>query len=1094
MAIVPPTYANGTVTNNSEYKPVPWDQIPSANHTTIDVGSMPHSSTVEYKGYFKAQSTGLHTFKTTGSEGITSYAWVSGAPRDSSRIKLNQKVIAQNNTSFGIIIPNPRGSTAPNWRFGDTNVVGTFPGYGYWPKTGYGGSQMPAKFNSMYSGAQTPSTECGYVQTPHQQWLPGDIRRYDEDFPGNFGDQAGAGWISPEEEHFHSPCWDNGSRTTFPMVRIPNTKGLPSDAGTNSTTQGKTNQIGLDINFKAEGTDRENWGKYSVVHVNPNNSNEKFVWLDAVSGINVTGQGKRTPERIMIQFSLKFTKADTYTFEWKTRDSLKLWYRTNITSQGDTRNNRKVEPDTGKNPLNRDSGNTSETGWAPNSWDSSVDDYGVMTHEMAMTKNGYIRYIGSAVGLPDSNTHGFSLVIKDSSGEIVWTADQLDTDSSQIIGIDECGYNALLTENDRALGDDFRDTESFKDDGWNGTTGESYTADFRVGDSVSRGTTDTRQYLPGNSLSRCRGGQNIQGGIYLRQGDYYFIRVIVSNHLNQANLFDFKVTTPTNITQTVEFTGNGDPNSDSSVGGNAGSGVLINTEILCGSSLYALGKDTNDLNFAYIDRPAVGKLVLNLSGGSLNVPTNKIGLEGQKGLVDDTVVQAAGVSLTLAAGTELEESVTLSKLLRGGSDGISEMSPEQIDAAREEYRIQRDTGAVLEWSNFRNAITSKAVIQWGKTGNYQYVYHSVADVIRSICDGETIATSKGNSISTNNTNTNTNTNTGTNSACIDIDYTQLGQGFSQIASECISDCKEPSAFSIPSYTKSSSELQGMIPDYRRAVTLREDYGFDTRKYGESYEKDGQRIAALGSDADPSFYRPGQIHSIPVYIPDVFQDPNIDYTSKESVDARVYDLTVGEISIDFSSNTFSYNPDGAPNQGADYIVIWASVVPGGLPLGDPNASDYQNRGFHITTTRNINSYSQCFFTTIYDKWIASVSGDEGWSKRYTGYLGNKYGARYINVCTMSVELSTTYNFEVPDVGTQEFYDLLSPVGFKSNATRLWAMMPAPDCTTLTPTQSGGGVNPPPNVNTDPISYDEKYEYLGSRAGPVAVPFGGGSGGI
>jgi hypothetical protein len=38
-----------------------------------------------------------------------------------------------------------------------------------------------------------------------------------------------------------------------------------------------------------------------------------------------------------------------------------------------------------------------------------------------------------------------------------------------------------------------------------------------------------------------------------------------------------------------------------------------------------------------------------------------------------------------------------------------------------------------------------------------------------------------------------------------------------------------------------------------------------------------------------------------------------------------------------------------------------------------------------------------------------------------------------------------------------------------------MMPAPDCTTLTPTQSGG--DPPPNVDNDPVSYDEQYEYLG-----------------
>ena len=564
--------------------------------------------------------------------------------------------------------------------------------------------------------------------------------------------------------------------------------------------------------------------------------------------------------------------------------------------------------------------------------------------------------------------------------------------------------------------------------------------------------------------------------MFLRQNDYYFIRIIVSNHLNDSNNFDFRVTTPTNVTQTVQFTGNGNPGSDSSVGGDAGSGNKINTQVLCNSTLYTQGRNSNDLNFAFVSRPSVGNFVLNLSGGSLNVPTNKIGLEGQQGLVGNTVVQAAGVTLTLAAGTELEADVTLSKLLRGGSDGFSEMSAAQIAAAQEEYRIQRNSGDVLSFGDFRNAITSKAVIQWGKSGNYKYVYHSVADVIRAICDNETIevpVTPNNNSVS----NDKTLTTTGTDSVCIDIDYNELGDGFSEIASECINECKEPNQYKIPAFkTWSTGSTAGKnipgIADYKRAVVVRKEIGFDGSAYNKPFVTEGQRVSSIRNTLKPAtVYNPGIVSSCPVWIPDVFQDPDIDYLSSDSLLAKYYGLRSGEISIDFSSNTYLWNPNDSAETGDIYICIWASVLPGGQPLGDPEGSTYKLRGFHIILAPNgVSSYSECFWTTIYERWIDSQDPNSQLYERYVGYLGNMYGARYINICVMNQDLRDTYNFNVPEVGSQEFWDLISERGFKSNETRFWGFMPAPDCTKF------ANVNIPGDTGKT-LTYDEKYTFLG-----------------
>ncbi len=112
MALTPPNNNKGDY-NTSPTGPVVWDQVQPTNNLTIDRNDMPFASTVEYKGYYKAEATGDHAFTLSGSTGITGYGWISSAPRSSDHIKTggNTAVETTLNKSYGVIIPNkPSGA------------------------------------------------------------------------------------------------------------------------------------------------------------------------------------------------------------------------------------------------------------------------------------------------------------------------------------------------------------------------------------------------------------------------------------------------------------------------------------------------------------------------------------------------------------------------------------------------------------------------------------------------------------------------------------------------------------------------------------------------------------------------------------------------------------------------------------------------------------------------------------------------------------------------------------------------------------------------------------------------------------------------
>ena len=393
MAITPPNNNKGDF-NSTATGPVPWDEVQPTNNQTIDRNDMPFASTVEYKGYYKAASTGDHKFTLSGSSNVTGYSWLSSAPRSSDHIKTgtNEKVQTALNKSYGVIIPNKRSSGY--WVFEDRNVIGnTFIGYGYWPKEGYG---TLSGWNGLYGAGRqdAPSTACGFTQVPHQYLLPGDIRTYENAPVTQFGGrQAGPGWQGPEDPNFASPCYP--SSQSQPLKRIcRSTDPRPCDSSATPNTVGKTSQVFLDTSFKAEGVADDAWAIYEIVEDNRDSDgdgNPVYIWPKTVNVYTNKTTSKRAPERVNVRFALRMKLPEQdYTFEWKSRDGLKMWY---MIGGGDSRDFIKF-PDnvSGNNPCNFTGGGGNGEVWKPGGGEDGF------TGTVRLANNGYIQFIGHANG------------------------------------------------------------------------------------------------------------------------------------------------------------------------------------------------------------------------------------------------------------------------------------------------------------------------------------------------------------------------------------------------------------------------------------------------------------------------------------------------------------------------------------------------------------------------------------------------------------------------------------------------------------------------------------------------------------------------
>lgn len=1043
MALTPPNNNKGDF-NTTNTAPVPWEEVASTNHEVIDRNDMPFASTVEYKGYYKATATGNHTFALTGPSNVTGYSWLSSAPRNSDHIQTSQSDVVSLafSKSYGIIIPNSRGSY---WPFEDRNVIGTsFIGYGYWPQSGYGNS---SGFNGIYSGSDAPSTACGYTgnQAPsHQYLIPGDIRTYGPNYPTFENKQAGPGWQGPEDPNFTNPCWSGSpsASTSRPLVRLRNTDNPDFDANATPRTMGKTSQIFLDNSFKAEGISNESWATFERTDTQ---GDHVFVWPSEVN-IYRTGQGKSRPERVNIRFGLRFSKTDAYTFEFKTRDSLKIWSGVNVS---DARNFDKFEPTSGINPCNRNSGNTSGTGWRPGGWNPSSQDYGEFSGSVQVSKNQSIQILGHASGVPGNSTHGFSLVVKDSEGNTVWTTEKLLTGSSQgLVGIDECGYHALLTNQDRTP--EVNRREFYKDDGWLGYTNtDVFRADDIAGDSTARDPSTTRQYLWSNAIAKTRGSESIPGSVYLRQGDYYFIRTIISNHENKSANYRFTVTSPTGgIAQSVKFSGNGDPNSDTGVGGNnGGNGVPISPDALCDSVLapggVAIGN--NDVNFAVINRFNV---VLNLN--DLNVSDFEIGREGQaeslpggQGTADPG---SKNVKFDDGPGNALN--ITISRLVRGGQDGLAELTQAESQAVDATYTRQLAENKVLNFNTFRSAISSQAVIQWGFGGNYPYIYHAVSEVIASICTGEELESSQaggsnaplsqsplaagpgpaGQNVITE-PDTGLNAGGNNNQTCVELNLSQINSSAAQITNECFDECKTPQEYEplLSQYKKNAGDYSGTAPGYYDMIQVQSAWGMRNR-----FEDFTPSVAGYGRASNIAItenikFPPGVITSVPFTVPDVFFPDNfLDQTLDASFGTEV------------STNTSVYNPNNASGETGSlrpYLACWISNYAGGPPLGLIQLQQMPSGRTFVTR-----------FTANYDQFIEQP-------EKYIGYTGNIYGVKFINFATLDIAKIQATNFAIPNIGSPGFVDKFSAIGYSSEKLVLVGYLPVPDCSN----QSKGSQN-------------------------------------
>ncbi len=1023
MALTPPN-------NNEGNKTETWSLVLATNNQIIDRSDMPNPSTVEYKGYYKAEATGMHKFSLNGtSNDITGYSWVSSAPANSDHIKRNNRgARLVFNNSFAIQIPVKN-------RFKNESILGglDFPGYGYWPKFKSGGPGVELQygnlqgFNYIYSGRDAPSTDCSHNQVGHQYLVPGDVRTYGvNEFPKFAGRPAGPGWQAPEDPNFSAPCWP--SEYARPLVAVDNT--LIPDQVDNfavSTTQGRKSQITLDNGFIAGGS--ENYAKFQRVAVDENNPDHIYIWPMAIPKAALEppwGEiwNKITePQRIQIRFGVMFRQeTQDYTFEWKSRDGLKMWYR--LSQPNDNRYFQKFPTTAGNNPCNFTAQYTGNSGWLPG---GGFDGF---TGKLKIKQNTWVVFNGFGVGDPGDETHGFSIVIKNSNGDIVFDSTDL-LDRGGKIGIDECGYHALLNDESRLPGN--RVAEFYDNDGWNGIDNDIFTADSVVGDNNERDPSTTRQYLWSNALTSTRDGTNTPGDVFLRQGDYYFIRTIVSSNVQNGG-FTFKVTTPIGESKSVMFSGNSNPGSDTSVGGSYG-GAGIAKNKLCDSILFNNGVAISDnTNFAVVDKMGV---VLNLD--LLGLSSYDIGKEGQDEEVNDTKSEGSAELVFKFNTLYPTIKITLDELVRDGGQEIS-TDKERSWIVINEYIKQKDANLTMEYSEFVGAINNQAVMRWGSGGNYQYVYHAVSVIIESICNGTEITQTDTSGVNGDSNNNNNNVGEPT---CIEIDVTNIAGGAGLITSECLDECKHPKDYPALSteYQKYKLNYVNSDSSYYDSIVIEKD----ATLYYKGPDKDapnGGKNSLFQSRIDNGIrFEPGKVTSIPFTVPDYYEPDWINSAVASKLNSFYVDIDSANIIGD-------WEPGSEPG-----LLVWWSTYAGGPALGNP----YLLAGI-IDGTEVFATFSPFILNKYPDTNIV-------------GYLGNKYGTRWINFTTFNRDLTTSTSINDLEIGSTAFMARMSSLGLAmKDKFSLSMQIPVPDCTKTnivsarTITNSNNTMRSLPNMNS------------------------------
>ena len=1032
----PPEFANGIQGNPSSYAPEPWSDIQQSQNETISRNDMVYTSTVEYKGYYKAQSTGFHKFSLSG--GADGFAWVSSANSTSDHIDIQEKVDLVSDLSFGIRIPaNP---TSGYWVFQDMNTLGgQFPGYGYWPLEGYGTS---SKWQNYFRNKSQ-------VTYNHGSFLPGDIRTYSSTSTTQYGtcatgcqgEPAGPGWSNPEDDNFNDgdlkfPCDSNWTVA-------------------NCRQEGRGAQVYLSEAYIAGGSgSRGLWRKLE-------NQQPFMVWPVTQT---MPQNAQREPERVQIYWLLKFKETGRYKIRVTTGYGVKLWY--NTTPNPDSNGNggakalRKLETTSGVNPI--------------------AQGGGTFTSEVIDRSAGQrIQLVGSATGNQATGDIGIGLEIldADNNDEVIWDTSKITVDESALIGISECGYHALLPDDQRIPENSI--SEFYKDNGWLGYDQElRFVADTEVGDTDLRSERDTRQYLWENVTALLYNTQSRPGFVYLRADDYYFIRVLVTNNeTGSGQGFSFQVIDPgTNAQNEVVFSGNGDPNADSTVGGGVGgSGVPISKDRLCNSVLFANNVPNTSTSFGVITQQGTNK-VLNLT--ALGVPENALGTEGQ---LESVPAGQGGESEFDDQGTGLSSFpvqfgntfIPLGVLLQGGLDDIRPLTPEEKSLVRATANQQVEANQTLDYQEFLNAITSQAVIAYGSSGNYRFLYHAVGEVVRSICD-DSFTLEAPEFI--RNTIANNNTSSGVGD-CVNLNIQGYieNSGYVSISSACVEECKSYDQYEIPSNMESgaSSSVQymGTLPKYQSSDANPDLYYTQYLDYGND---------PYGVDV---FFPVGKIMSWGFIVPDVLPSLNQDeYDERNS--------TAMNGSFELNSNTYFNLPDSAEFEGnfGPWVMAWVSLTPGGDPLGGRDGVYQQRRNGITGGGWRVSISMEPFIRNMMDAndYNSSIA-----------YVGNTYGKRYFNMAIVKYGnfVEDIYKFfgEIgfkPDdqilyPGDDGFESMLSNYRMSTRDYRLSLRPPKQKCTEQSQTsqQRTGGLPAPHDGSGLPsyVDYNPNSDFFDGRKG-------------
>ncbi len=1018
----PPLFANGIPGNDSQYAPEVWTEVQPSQNETISRNDMVYTSTVEYKGYYKAQSTGFHKFQLTG--GADGFAWVSSANSNSDHIDVEEEVEMVSDKSYGVRIPaKPAGLNY--WIFEDMNTLGgQFPGYGYWPVEGYGTS---TKWTAYYSGRGL-----GYS---HGAFFPGDIRTYDSVSRTSYGtcptycqgSKAGPGWSNPEDNNW------NDEDIKFPC----------DDNWTNSTAcrqEGRGAQVFISEAYVAGGPDKRGYWR------NIDGEEPYIIWPISQT---VPLQGLQNPERCQIFQTIKIKRPGNFKFKFTTRYGIKIWFTETpyVQGGGGPKTYRRLDPSAGNNPISSGGG----------SFTSNVFN--------TTGNNTRILFAGSVTGNTGTGTYGYGLQVLDADDNdtVVWDSSSLVADSNGLVGISECGYHALLDDDARIPTNGI--SEFYKADGWLGYNGSglNYNADIEVGDDVERSERDTRQYLWENCTTLLYNEQSRPGFVYLRQDDFYFVRVIVANkETGTGQGFSFQVIDPgSNSLQQVTFSGNGDPNADSTVGGGVGgSGIPISKDALCNSVLFAGNVPNTSTTFGVITQTGS---VLNLT--NLGVPEAMLGTEGQQESVPGAPVDVApgddGIDsyIVNVGGTNIK----LAVLLQGGENGIPPMTPEQKSAVRTVASNQLNQSLTLSFGEFRNAITSQAVIAYGSSGNYRYLYHAVGEVVQSICDDNFTLTAPAGGGSGDDRS---NFSSGAGD-CVDLNIQGYieNSGYVSISTACVEDCKPYDQYEIPSNMQSGAapkvQYMGTVPKYEQ--TESGDYYTQILDSGNNYY-----------EVDV-FFPIGKVMSWGFFVPDILPSLN-----EEEYDERNSSSMNGNFSI--NSNTFFNLPDSAAFEGnyGPWIMVWASLTPGGEPLGG-RGGVIQGRANSVTGFGFDAKISM-------EPYIRNLM-DNSSSSSPILYVGNSYGKRYINMAVVKYEnfVDNIYQFfgdtgfkpadQILYPGDDGFETMLSNHRVSTRDYRLSLRPPTQKCTETSQqsrTTTGGlpaphdGIGLPSYVDYDPNS--------------------------